>query len=262
MTTIQDAIDTILVAVPGAPLPDSVDTFKAGDPSQHLTGIATTFLATYEVIEEAIELGANLIITHEPTFYNHLDETEWLRGDEVYEAKRRLIDESSTVIWRFHDYIHMLQPDGIMTGVLRELEWEAYALPEDPFLCHIPPMSLREMTAWLKEKLGTETVRLVGDVNMICRRVGLAIGAAGGEMQIKAFGQEDIDVLVCGEIHEWETSEYARDAVRLGQTKALIVVGHAPSEEAGMKWLVDWLKPRLPGITITFVQTGKLFHWL
>ena len=78
--TIQQAIDTIIAAVPGGPPPDTVDTVKIGDPTQPLTGIVTTFLATVEVIEQAAQLGANLIITHEPIFYNHRDETDWLAG--------------------------------------------------------------------------------------------------------------------------------------------------------------------------------------
>ena len=36
------------------------------------------FLASYAVIEQAITKGANFIIVHEPTFYNHRDETAWL----------------------------------------------------------------------------------------------------------------------------------------------------------------------------------------
>jgi putative NIF3 family GTP cyclohydrolase 1 type 2 len=49
--------------------------------------------ASESVIEQAIAKGANLIIVHEPTFYNHLDETAWLVHDPIYQAKRRLIDD-------------------------------------------------------------------------------------------------------------------------------------------------------------------------
>ena len=48
--SIQEVIDTIVAAVPGAPLPESVDTLKTGDPAQPVTGIVTTFMATYAVI--------------------------------------------------------------------------------------------------------------------------------------------------------------------------------------------------------------------
>ncbi len=71
--SIQQAIDTIIAEIPGAPFGETVDLVKAGDPSQELKGAALTFMATSQVIEKTIELGANLLITHEPTFYNHLD---------------------------------------------------------------------------------------------------------------------------------------------------------------------------------------------
>ena len=260
--TIQNVIDGILTAIPEAPLPETVDTFKTGDPEQQVTGVATTFLANCEVIEQAIQLGANLIITHEPTFYNHLDDTGWLSEDAVYQAKRRLIDEHNLMIWRFHDYWHMHNPDGILTGVLKELGWEAYASPEMPYFCHIPSMPLRQLAVTLKDRLGAGPVRLVGDLDMVCQKIGLALGAAGGEMQIQAFKFGDLDVVVCGEIHEWETSEYVRDAVYQGNRKALIVLGHAASEQAGMKWLADWLPPRFPGLPITYIPVNSPFHWV
>ncbi len=69
--TIQDAVDRILAATAVDPLPVTTDTFKIGDPAQPLTGIVTTFLATGADGTRAADLGATLIITHEPTFYSH-----------------------------------------------------------------------------------------------------------------------------------------------------------------------------------------------
>lgn len=54
----------------GVPWSDqTVDTFKAGDPDTSVPGVATTFLATYDVLQRAAASGKNLVITHEPTFY-------------------------------------------------------------------------------------------------------------------------------------------------------------------------------------------------
>lgn len=258
--TIQNAIDTIIASVPGAPFSDTVDTIKIGDPSQEITGIAISFLATAEVIEKAIQLGANLIITHEPLFYNHLDETEWLTEHPTYQSKRQLIQDSGVVIWRFHDYLHSLPPDSTLMGLRQALNWEAYALPEQPFVCNIPPMTLLALAEWVKQRLGLGVVQVVGDLDLICKGIGLLPGFPPAGMQIGVLELPGVDVLITGEIHEWETSEYVRDAAYLGYKKGLIVTGHLASEEPGMKWIIPWLRERLPGIAIQFVPTGSAFH--
>ncbi len=284
--TIQDVINIITATVPEAPLEDILgatrDTIKVGDASQTVKGIVTTFLATSEVIEKAVELGANLVITHEPTFYEDKDETDWLEDDPVYQAKRRLIDENNVVIWRFHDYWHLHRPDGILTGVLQELGWdnqneaeirahlntrvesvEDYiGMARDFTRFNIQPISLLDLAEMFKEKLDIERVRMVGNPAMICSRIALLVGMAGGKFPIEMVGRDDIDVLVCGEINEWETSEYVRDALHFYQEKGLLILGHVNSEESGMKWCADWLRPLLPGMEITHVSAGDPFHFV
>ena len=254
--TVQDIVAAIIAAIPGAPFSNTVDTLKTGNSQQQVKAIATTFLATCEVIEQAIQRGANLIITHEPTFYGHTDETDWLKGDPVYDAKCRLITEHHIAIWRFHDYLHSLQPDRTVVGLLKALDWTAYASPEQPFVCRLPPRSLRVLVHEIKSKLSLATVRVVGDMERTCETIGLLVGAGGGQMQIGALGRLALDVLVCGEIHEWETSEYVRDALHLGQPKALVVIGHSVSEEDGMREIVPWLQTRIPEMPIMFIPTG------
>ena len=51
---------------------DTVDTFKAGNPDSPVSGVAVTMMATLEVLQRAAAAGDNLI-THEPTFFDHLD---------------------------------------------------------------------------------------------------------------------------------------------------------------------------------------------
>jgi len=260
--TIQEVIDTILQAMPKVPLKDTVDTIKSGDPSQPVTGIVTTFLASHAVIQRAIALGANLIITHEPTYYSHRDKVDWLAGDPVYEAKRQLLEENGIVVWRFHDYWHSHQPDGINTGAIRQLGWEQYVESEArscPIFA-LPPTTVGDLALYLKSRLGSHIVRVVGSLEMVCHRAALAVGASGGQWHIKFLGKEDVDVLIAGEVSEWETVEYVRDASAQGRTLALILVGHVNSEEAGMEYLVEWLRPRFPDLAITHLPTGDPFH--
>ena len=52
---------------------ETVDGFKAGDPDTVITGVATTAMATLDVLKRAVKSRANLVITCEPTFYGRAD---------------------------------------------------------------------------------------------------------------------------------------------------------------------------------------------
>ena len=87
---------------------DTVDTFKGGDPNTKVTGIAVTMMATMDVLQRAAAKGENLVITHEPTFFDHLDvSTQLPQGDNdpVFAEKRKFIEDHHLVVWRFHDLL-------------------------------------------------------------------------------------------------------------------------------------------------------------
>ncbi len=253
---VSEIIETILQEIPGAPLQETVDTLKSGDGATVVSGIVTTFIATADVLRRAVSLGANFIITHEPTFFNHRDEVDWLADDPVYQAKRALIEENDLVIWRFHDHWHMYQPDGIVTGLVKMLGWEKYQDAERQDLFHIPPMPLSELAVFFKEKMGIPRIRMVGPAETVCQKVALSVGSSPGNYQIEVLGKDGADVLVCGETSEWQVYEYIRDANGLGLHKGLIALGHERSEEPGMAYLAGWLKERLPGLPITHIPAG------
>jgi putative NIF3 family GTP cyclohydrolase 1 type 2 len=239
--------------------PKTIDTFKAGNPDTKVTGIATTFAATLDVLERAAASGKNLIITHEPTFYSHLDGTSALKGDPVYEAKRAFIEKHGLVIWRFHDHWHARRPDGVMVGVAAALGWTAYQDAQNPALFNVPATTTGELASQIKARLGIRTMRVIGEPSMEVTKVALVPGAAPTEMQMKALAREDVQVLIVGESREWETVEYARDAMTEKKNKALIIMGHVPSEEPGMEECARWLKTFLPGVPIEFMAAGEPF---
>ena len=89
--TVGQIMDMFIKEAPGAPFSSTVDTLKSGSRDVVVTGIVTSMFATVEVIRKAIALNANFIIAHEPTFYNHTDETDWLEKDNVYRYKADLL---------------------------------------------------------------------------------------------------------------------------------------------------------------------------
>lgn len=104
-----------------------------------------------------------------------------------------------------------------------------------------------------------KALRYVGDPALPCARVGSMPGAWGGRRQIGFLMEGNIDVLVCGEVNEWETNEYVRDSQHTAKPVGLIVTGHQSSEEDGMRLLADWLAGQYPGLTITHVPAGDPF---
>ncbi len=253
--TITEVIEIIKSQIPGSIPNDTVDTIKVGDSSQEVTGIVTTFMCTIDVIERAKWLGANLIITHEPTFYNHRDETDWLSSDQVYLHKVALLKKYDIVVWRFHDLWHQYRPDGILTGFLRKMNWEAYQDKIEVNMCEVPQIKLKALAQHIKRQFALKRTFYIGDPEMSCRKIGLLPGAWGGRAHIK-FLNSEIDTLIVGESAEWEGVEYVRDASLAGFQKSMIIMGHAQSEEPGMAYLKDWLAPLVPGVQISHIAAG------
>ncbi len=239
---------------------ETVDTFKAGSPDTAVTGIAVTMMATMDVLQRASAKGLNFVITHEPTFYAHLDTPEGMvESDPVWTEKRAFIEKHGMVVWRFHDHWHMRKPDGIEAGMVRSLGWEKFQNPENQYLFVVPETTVKRLAEEVATKLDSRVVRVVGEPEMKVTNVGFSPGAAGFQAETHALERNDVQVLLVGETREWETVEYAADAVTQGRTKALIVIGHIPSEQAGMEECARWLKGFVNGMPIDFVAAKQPF---
>jgi putative NIF3 family GTP cyclohydrolase 1 type 2 len=259
--TVQEVIDTILKEGGLTPLHDTVDTLKSGHANQLVTGIITTMFPTISVIEQAAKQGGNFIIAHEPIYYNHKDEANWVENNSVQKQKQRLLEQHKIAVWRFHDYCHSLKPDAITYGIAKKANWLPY-YQSGQMVLTIPPLSLSQLVQHLKSSLDIAHVRIIGNPEQACRRIALLPGAWGGQKQVAVVEEEKPDVLVVGEASEWETVEYVRDARSFGTKTALIVLGHSVSEEPGMEWLADWLRSKLTGTKITHLASGDPFTWM
>lgn len=237
----------------------TVDTFKAGNPDTPVKGIATTFMATFDVVQRAARAGKNLVISHEPTFYNHEDETKDFASDPVYMAKHAFIEAHNMVVWRFHDHWHARRPDGILTGMLEILEWAKYRDPENPRVLTMPATPLRSLARDMQKRLKVRTMRIVGDPEMPVSKVALSPGYSSLQGATRTLARPQVDVLVIGESREWEGVEYAQDAIAAGMKKGLIILGHVISEENGMNECARWLKTFITEVPVEFVPAGEPF---
>lgn len=239
---------------------ETVDRIVAGRADVRVKGIATTMMATLEVIQRAVSAGKNMIVTHEPTFYSHQDKVEELATDPTYEFKRRFIEEHGVAVFRFHDHWHRMKPDGINAGMTHELGWEKNATAKDSHEFHFEETTLDLFVDKMATVLKARSMRVVGDPKLAVKRVVASWGYASLMPQlIKTAARPDIDVMICGETREWEMVEYVQDQIASGAKKGLIVMNHVASEQAGMKYCADWLRPIVPEVPVEFMASKEPF---
>lgn len=259
--TVEEVMNIILKEIPGAPFKQTVDTLKSGSKDTVVMGIVTTMFTTVAVIEQAAKLKANFIIAHEPTFYNHEDNINFVKENTLVKKKQALLAKYGITVWRFHDEWHAHMPDGIQYGFMKKMDWLPYFKTREAPL-ELPALTLQSIVDQLKQKLGIEKLRIIGDLSQSCSRVSVMPGAWGGQNQMTILETQKPDVIIVGELQEWETAEYIRDDRMFGANISLIVLGHSVSEEPGMEYLVEWLTPKLPGLSVTHIASGSPFKWV
>lgn len=276
---VREIIDGIIekTGIERIPERETCDKLIAGSPEMDVTKVVTTFMATVEVIRQAINIGANFIITHEPTWFTGADDIGWLEGDPVYEEKKKLLDNNEIAIWRFHDHMHQAKDDGIYRGFDEQIGWKKYRITfaaGDEFTnkfgaCYeIPWTTLRELCGFFKEKMNMGVVQIVGNPDMKVRRVSALVGGGSlglgisESLPMRHMREKNIDVAICGDITEWTLSAYVRDAAMLGLNKGMLVLGHERSEEAGMKFLPEWMKSVAGDTEVVFISAEEPFMYL
>ncbi|AWB44572.1 transcriptional regulator [Paenibacillus sp. CAA11] len=264
ITTVQEIWESLKEQVVHLKQGEGVDGLLFGRPEDAVIKVVVAFNCSWYVIERAIELGANLIITHEGLFYSHYHDVS--HGScALAAAKQQRIEEHKIAVIRCHDAIHSYEPDGVTLGLLRVLGWEKFVIKHDRHaaVAVISELSALDVAKHIKRKLAIPNVRLIGSGTSKCTKVGVLVGyRGGGSLVIPLFEEENVELVIYGEGPEWETPEYIRDAVYTGKSQAAIVLGHAESEIPGMKLLVEWLRRRFTNTEVCFVEEPSPFQMI
>ena len=239
---------------------NTCDTCKAGDPNAEVSKVAVTMFPTPQTVLDAKEWGAQLLIVHEPAYYNHMDEYS---QDKLEVEKRKLIEESGLTVIRFHDHPHYTTPDMIAAGELRALDLGGKVKYTDVFdLVRIElddPITPVALAKRIEDRLGIRHVRICGSRDAECTKISAMFGAPGGVLE--ELQNDSCEILLVGETCEWSMGEYARDAVQLGYKKALLILGHVGSERAGMVYTADVLKQMHPELDVRYFENGEVYTY-
>ena len=204
-----------------------------GSPAQEITCILFALDVTEPVIDEAVAVGAELIVTHHPLMFSPVHSLT----DETYEGRliRRLVRENISLI-SAHTNLDQA-PGGIndtlaafcgLTEISGEGFFRAGLLPE--------AMTARAFADLLEKNLDT-TVRIMAPEDRMIRRVGLCSG--GGSDEWIHAAKAGCDAFVSGEIRHHFALAMADAGI------AAFECGHFATEEPGLAALAEALQNSL-----------------
>ena len=195
--------------------------------------------ATEAIIQEAIGIGADMLITHHPMFRSGIETIT----DLDYTGRRllKLIqhDISYYAIHTNYDVLALSEIVGNVLGLQNQVvlwdtleqEGEVHGIGRIGELSK--PCSIATCCDLVKDKFGLSMVRVIGDLNHVVSKVAIAPGS--GRSTIPYALAKRVDLLITGDIGHHD----GLDAIDQGL--AIIDAGHYSTEYLFMKDMKSFL---------------------
>ncbi len=241
--------------------------FFSGSPDDRVEGILIAWMATCESLRAAARRSRNLVICHEPPFFDEEpqppayrwrsppDEKPYERDDHPNKKRRKIIEEAHLTLLQIHyglDRLCIYEDFAEATGLGEAVAGVGY---EKVFL--LPkPMKLRELAEAVARRMEHIPIRIVGDPERRVTRAGNLWGGvtlSSNRYWMRKQIENGAEVIVCGEVNE----EAMFFAIEYGV--ALIVTAHAPSENIGLANFASMLKKSFLEVPIDFFDVGLPF---
>ncbi len=234
------------------------DRFITGDPETEVRGIAVAWQARTSALKQAVEMGCNLFITHEPVFYNHMDDDERLFAQPHCKEKGLYIEQNRLVIFRCHDVWDQMPVVGIVDRWGAQLGLSE-KLNSDRFhsVYQSPVATLGELAKHVAEhtrEIGQNAVQMVGEPDAPVNRVAIGCGAITRYETMTSLGADAIIGTDDG-MNYWADGAWCLD-----RGIPLVIVNHCTAEEPGMKSLAQYVSEQFPGVPTHFIPQGCMYR--
>lgn len=236
--TVNDVLDYLNLIAPmeGAESWDNVG-HLVGRGGQAVTKMLVALDVTMPVIQEAAELGAELIVAHHPLIW---DTHRHVTDRNFQQEKVMTLIENRTAAICMHTNLDEAEDgvDDTLIEVLGLHSVDHLAEGRIGHICQLPrPMALEEFLALAKEKLHAEGLRYC-DGGKSVYRIATGCGSCGEYLEDAV--RAGCDTFLTGDVKY----NYFIDA--LGQGISLIDAGHFPTENPIVEKLAGKLRARFP----------------
>jgi hypothetical protein len=170
-------------------------------------------------------------------------------------AKHEFIRNNRLVVFRLRDHWQARRHEDMLTGLAEALGWAKHRVKADDALYDIPAATAQNVVGSIRNKLTLRAgLRSVGDRQATVRRVLLQPGQMPLAVVWKRYSE--VDMIVTGEVREWEATSYASDMLIAGEKRALVTIGRVVSEDPGMRACADWLKTVVREVPSQWIGVG------
>lgn len=222
-----------------------------GDKTREITKIMLTLDVTEQVLAEAVENGANLIISHHPVIFSGIKQ---INTDSV--CGRIILRAAENKIALFAAHTNMdVAKDGVNERLADLLGLKNLEIAEPTAdgcglgrIGDTEEQSLSDFCQKVKNVLKTPFVRVSGNKNQIIKRVAVGSGSCS-ELIPKAI-EMGADVIVTADLKYHTCLDYASD------TFSVVDAGHFPTENMVRDMFAEILK----GEDIVFSSQKDIFE--
>ncbi len=220
--------------------------FLIGEPDREVKRLCLALDATGPIIDEAIEEGADLILTHHPLLFRAV---KTIRADDFLGGRILKLARHRISLISLHTNFDVCVMAELAADKLEltnreilEVTGERNGKPEGIGRAGLLPkeMTLEELAEYVKRKLELPFVTITGDKGRKIRKAAISTGA--GKSHIDFCPALGAQVLITGDIDH----HTAVDALEKGI--CLIDGGHFGTEKMFVPYMEDYLKKQLPEI--------------
>jgi len=235
----------------------TVDNIKSGDGEKTVKKVAVCWFPSLKNIEAAIELNCDLLITHEPVWWDHFDAPGGWRGKGPGLKKTKFLEKSGMVVARLHDTWDNWPGLGIRDSFARGLGLDKFVAEHElryHAVYEIPEQSLYSFAKYVAEKvkpLGEDSVQVIGDPEMKIKRPSIGVGCIGPAEDMIKLGS-DVLIMCFDGASYWQTRDRLAE-----QGVGVITLEHGTTEMWGIESLAKFLGDTWPELEVHYLDK----HW-